>query len=223
MPRRRGAPRERAGERSSSPSRGKGLRPPHPQAVVRELPKRLPTARGGPGQDPQSPAPGSRCLRAAPRSLHPAAPDPCRRDLFPFPHRFSAPRKSLAPARGLGVPHSPRGERSRSGRRAREQRAAAAGGGGASAELLTAAPAAPAANRAGKGEAAPGCHLPALPPSRVTPRSTAPAGRQVPARGGREEPAALPERAPRLRSPPRPDPRSVARYEGLRATLGYGV
>ncbi|XP_073658237.1 uncharacterized protein [Tursiops truncatus] len=87
------------------------------------------------------------------------------------PREGAAPRKSSAPAHRLGAPHSP-GEELSPSARARAQRAAA--GGGASAELLTAGPAAPAADRAGKGVEAAGCHLPALPPRRVTPRSAAP-------------------------------------------------
>ena len=74
-----------------------------------------------------------------------------------------------------------------------------------------------------KGRRPPGCHLPALPPRRVTPRSTAPARRrQVPARGGKEEPAAIRARAPRLRPPQCPDPRSPAGHFGVRV-LAFGL
>ncbi|CAI9156329.1 unnamed protein product [Rangifer tarandus platyrhynchus] len=103
----------------------------------------------------------------------------------------SAVKVEEAPAPRLGAPHSPREERSRSAR-AREQRAAA--GGGANAELLTAAPAALAADQAGKGAEAAGvspARSPTLPRDAAQ-RRPLPAlrGRQVPARGRGEEPPA---------------------------------
>lgn len=122
---RRGAPRERTGERGVPPSRGKGLRPLHPQAVVRELPKRLTTAHGGPGPAPRSPAPGSRCPRAVPRSLHLTAPDPCRPRSRSLPPSLLCAPEKFGPSSLAWSPALTREERSRSGRHA-----GAEGGGG---------------------------------------------------------------------------------------------
>lgn len=157
---------------AAPPSGAKGFDPGHPKTARRQLPRGPPESRQGLAGLPslRDPYPTPRAPR--PSSFHWAAPDPCPRRLSPSPHLFSsAPRKSLAPAHRLGAPHSP-GEELSPSARARAQRAAA--GGGASAELLTAGPAAPAADRAGKGAEAAGCHLPALPPHRVTPQSAAP-------------------------------------------------
>lgn len=93
---RRGAPRERTGERGVSPSRRQGLRPPDPQAVVRELPKRLTIAHGGPGPAPRSPAPGSRCPLPARRTQVPPSD---RSGPLPTEVSLPSPIASLRPGK----------------------------------------------------------------------------------------------------------------------------
>lgn len=79
-------------------------------------------AQGGPGPAPGAPAPGPHFSRAAPRFLHPAAPDAVSLGSASLLRLFSsAPRETLAPARRPGAPHSPHRERSPSARRARER------------------------------------------------------------------------------------------------------
>lgn len=142
---------------AATPSNGgKGLCPPHLSCGT-ETSEHLPPpseAREGPARLLESPTLGSYSPRAEPKFLPPTASDNLLSRSLSRPPSLLAPRKSLATACGPRAPHSPRGERSQSARRAREQPAGADGG--ASAELLTAAPAAPVADQAGKWEAAAG-------------------------------------------------------------------
>lgn len=194
--------------------------PSAPQAVVRKLPN-TPTpirAAGRPGQAPQ--VSHTRILLPACRAQVP--PSDCSRQpalgvSLPPPissraqEKFGSSSRTQSPALS---PHSPRGERSQSARRTREQPAGADGG--ASAELLAAALAVPVADQAGKWEAAAGMS-PAGSPTQLrdaAQRRPQPARccgrRQVPAWGWWEEQPRAWEgaagrgapRSPRLRPAP---------------------
>lgn len=128
-------------------------------------------------------------------------PNPSPRGLSPS--IASPTRKSSAPNHLLGAPYSPGGERSRiPGHGSRGRRRAAARAWSSSQRPLLPRP----QTKLEKRRRPPGCHLPALPPRRVTPRSAAPCPparrlcSQVPARAaGRSPPPAGRERPGRAR------------------------
>lgn len=208
MPRRLGAPWERAGERGGP-------------ALPREGPSlSAPTGRGSRTSEapPHSPGrawPRSRvsCTRIPPpraalRFLDEAAPDPCRLGSLSLPPPLLRTPEKFGPSAGAGspalTPRRPEPKR-QGGRGSRGRRRAAARARSSSQRPLLLRPPTELEKRR-----PPGCHLPALPPRRVTPRSTAPARRrQVPARGWREEPAARPGASapPPPASAPRPSGR----------------
>ena len=208
---------------AAPPSSGKGPSPGNPQSVRRALEKRPPESRQGlaglsslrdPDLAPRAPRPSS---------FHPAAPESQPPGSLSF-HRLSDPEK-FGPKPPTGSPVLTR-RRVEPNPRTREQRAAA--GCGASLELLTAAPAAPAADQAGKEAEAAGVS-PARSP---TPPRDATQRRPLPARppplqpgtreGRGEEPAARREEAAGKSARPRLPHLRLAGSPVTRCAAGTG-
>ncbi|KAL0628260.1 LOW QUALITY PROTEIN: hypothetical protein AAY473_001580 [Plecturocebus cupreus] len=194
----RGLPEKAQVSTAAPRSGGKGPRP-SPRAEGTQLPKRLLSPRrawlGSRGPRTRipilAPRPSSSTRQLRSRSLGSGS----RPRLF-----SSAPGESSAPARRPGAPHSPHGERSRSA-----ERAGAKGGGGRREHGAPhSGPCCPGRRLSWKLEAAAGCHLPALPPSRLTRAAPPPARRrQVSAEGPGEEPGRRAGERPGERAGPR--------------------